>query len=58
MDSLHEGRSEQVMRMATKEHYRKQADKYRTSSQYIRMINEYPVLESSIKLCKNEKSIE
>ena len=40
--------------MATEDHYRQKAECYRSSEEYNKMINLYPILQTSIKDCKNE----
>tara|TARA_Y100001968_G_scaffold299512_1_gene310242 strand:+ start:228 stop:392 length:165 start_codon:yes stop_codon:yes gene_type:complete len=43
--------------METEAHYRKKANFYRTSPEYGKMISLYPVLETSIKDCKDENLV-
>tara|TARA_Y100001968_G_scaffold315932_1_gene343114 strand:+ start:700 stop:876 length:177 start_codon:yes stop_codon:yes gene_type:complete len=43
--------------MATDDYYRKVAKGYRCSEEYDKMINLYPVLQSTINECKNENLI-
>ena len=38
--------------------YKKVAETYRKSEQYIKMINLYPILQNSLIDCKNENLIE
>ena len=45
------------LEMETEDHYRKKANVYRTSSQYGKMISLYPILETSIKDCKDENLV-
>ena len=45
------------LEMETEDHYRKKANTYRTSSQYGKMISLYPILEMSIKDCKDENLV-
>ena len=42
------------LEMANEAFYRDQADCYRNSAEYIRMIKLYPVLRATIGECKNE----
>ena len=42
------------LEMETEDHYRKKANIYRTSTEYGKMISLYPILETSIKDCKDE----
>ena len=39
-------------------HYKKAAENYRRSEQYINMINLYPILQNTLIDCKNENLIE
>ncbi len=43
--------------METEDHYRKKANSYRTSPEYGKMISLYPILESSIRECKDENLV-
>ena len=43
--------------MATEEHYRQQAACYRSSEEYTKMLNLYPVMQNSIESCKDEPLI-
>tara|TARA_B100000700_G_C14282141_1_gene506485 strand:- start:284 stop:460 length:177 start_codon:yes stop_codon:yes gene_type:complete len=45
------------LEMATDDHYKQIAKGYRGSKEYGKMVNLYPILESSINECKNEKLI-
>ncbi len=51
------GASKLSLEMETVEHYRKVAQKYRISDEYSKMIGLYPVLETSINDCVDEKLI-
>ena len=44
-------------RMATEDHYRKQAAYYRRSPAYDRMVELYPILQTTIESCRGEKLI-
>ena len=44
--------------MKSEVHYKKAADSYRRSEQYINMINLYPILQNTLIDCKNENLIE
>ena len=45
------------LEMETEDHYRKKAHVYRTSAEYGKMISLYPILETSIKDCKDENLV-
>ena len=44
--------------MKSEGHYKKAAENYRKSKQYIDMINLYPILQNTLINCKNENLIE
>ncbi len=44
--------------MKSEGHYKKAAENYRRSEQYINMINLYPILQNTLLDCKNENLIE
>ena len=44
--------------MKSEGHYKKVAESYRRSEQYINMINLYPILQNTLIDCKNENLIE
>ena len=44
--------------MKSEGEYKKAAESYRRSEQYINMINLYPVLQNTLIDCKNENLIE
>ena len=44
--------------MKSEGHYKKTAEKYRRSEQYINMINLYPILQNTLIDCKDENLIE
>jgi len=44
--------------MESEVHYKKAAENYRRSEQYINMINLYPILENTLMDCENENLIE
>ena len=44
--------------MKSEGHYKKAAENYRRSEQYINMINLYPILQNALIDCKNENLIE
>ena len=46
------------LEMKSEGHYKKAADCYRKSDQYINMINLYPVLQNTLKDCKDENLVE
>ena len=46
------------LEMKSEIHYKKAAENYRKSSQYINMINLYPILQNSLLDCENENLIE
>ncbi len=43
--------------MESEENYRKKANSYKTSAEYGKMISLYPILELSIKDCKDESLV-
>ena len=45
------------LEMGTEDHYRKKATCYKTSPEYGKMITLYPILENSIKDCKDENLV-
>tara|TARA_Y100001968_G_scaffold319311_1_gene350641 strand:+ start:653 stop:829 length:177 start_codon:yes stop_codon:yes gene_type:complete len=45
------------LEMATVDHYRQVAKGYRCSQEYEKMITLYPVLQTSINDCKNERLV-
>ena len=45
------------LEMANEAFYRNQADSYRNSEEYSRMVNQYPVLKTTIGECKNERFV-
>ena len=57
MDSSAKIESNLSLEMANEDFYRDQADFYRNSPEYNRMINKYPVLRDTIGDCKNESFI-
>ena len=50
-DSVH------VLSMDNEDHYRKQAASYRSSPEYSQMKKLYPLLETHIEHCRDEKLI-
>ena len=54
MDSSTKIESGISLKMANEAFYRNQADSYRSSAEYSRMVNLYPVLKNSIWECKDE----
>ena len=46
------------LEMQTEDHYRKKATVYKTSPEYGKMISLYPILETSIKDCKDESLVD
>ena len=54
MDSFSKVEPGVSLKMANEAFYRNQADSYRTSAEYSRMVSRYPVLKNSIWECKNE----
>ncbi len=44
--------------MKSEGHYKKAAEGYKRSEQYINMINLYPILQNTLIDCKNENLIE
>ena len=47
-----------LLTMKSEVHYKKAAENYRRSKQYINMINLYPILQNTLIDCKNENLIE
>ena len=45
------------LEMKSQGHYKKAARSYRKSDQYIKMINLYPILQSTLLDCKNENLV-
>ena len=45
------------MEMKSEIHYKKAAENYKKSKQYINMINLYPILQNSLMDCKDENFI-
>tara|TARA_Y100000589_G_scaffold300758_1_gene311144 strand:- start:484 stop:660 length:177 start_codon:yes stop_codon:yes gene_type:complete len=45
------------LEMKSEVHYKKAAEGYRKSVQYMNMINLYPILQITLKECKNENLI-
>tara|TARA_Y100001970_G_scaffold286901_1_gene410213 strand:+ start:3733 stop:3909 length:177 start_codon:yes stop_codon:yes gene_type:complete len=45
------------LNMQSEKEYKLLAENYRRSAQYIQMIGLYPILETSIKTCKDDKLI-
>ena len=46
------------LEMKSEGHYKKAAEIYRKSDQYINMINMYPVLQSTLLDCKDENLVQ
>tara|TARA_Y100001968_G_C19201500_1_gene640211 strand:+ start:41 stop:217 length:177 start_codon:yes stop_codon:yes gene_type:complete len=57
MDSIPHDNSVLLLSMANEDHYRKQADSYRNSPEYTEMKKLYPLLETYIEYCRDEKLI-
>ncbi len=57
MDSSTKIESGFSLEMANEAFYRSQADSYRNSEAYSRMINQYPVLKTTIGECKDERFV-
>ncbi len=49
--------SETPLEMANEAFYKNQADSYRSSSEYNKMLQLYPILKNTIGECKNENFI-
>ena len=45
------------LEMKSEVHYKKAAESYRKSEQYINMLNLYPILQSTLNDCINENLI-
>ena len=46
------------LEMKSEGHYKKAADSYRKSEQYIKMLNLYPTLQNTLMDCKDENLIQ
>ena len=46
------------LEMKSESHYKKAAEGYRKSPQYINMISLYPILQNMLNECKNENLIQ
>ena len=46
------------LEMKSETHYKKAAESYRKSPQYINMISLYPILENMLNECKDENLIQ
>ena len=46
------------LEMKSETHYKKAAEGYRKSPQYINMISLYPILQNMLKECKDESLVE
>ena len=46
-----------ALEMATEDDYRRRAENYRSSAEYNKMIGLYPILQSSIIDCQDEKLV-
>ena len=46
------------LEMKSEGHYKKAAESYRKSKQYINMINLYPILQTTLLDCKDENLVE
>ena len=57
MDKQTVDNSVMALKMATEDHYRRQAACYRSSPEYNRMKRLYPVLQTYIEDCRDEKLI-
>ncbi len=58
MTISHKASKKVSLEMNSEIHYKKAAENYRKSSQYINMINLYPILQNSLLDCENEQLIE
>ena len=57
--TISQNSSERIsLTMKSEVHYKKAAESYRRSEQYINMINLYPILQNTLIDCKNENLIE
>ena len=45
------------LEMKSEVHYKKAAKSYRKSEQYIKMINSYPILQTTLVDCKDENLV-
>jgi len=58
MTISHKASKKVSLEMKSEIHYKKAAEDYRTSRQYINMISLYPILQNSLLDCENENLIE
>ena len=57
MENSLEDTSVKTLAMDTEEHYREQANTYRSSAAYSQMKRLYPLLQTYIESCSNEQLI-
>ena len=57
MELIGKTNHQQSLEMGSKDHYRKQAASYRNSEEYNEMLTRYPVFQTVIKDCQDEKLI-
>ena len=57
MTISHKSSKKISLEMKSEGHYKKAAESYRKSVQYINMINLYPILQNTLKDCKNENLV-
>ena len=58
MTTSQEASRKNSLEMKSEVHYKKAAKSYRKSQQYIKMINLYPILQSTLIDCEDELLIE
>ena len=58
MTILHNSSKKISLEMKSEIHYKKAAEGYRKSRQYINMINSYPILQNMLNECKDENLIQ
>ena len=57
--TISQNSSEKIsLTMKSEGHYKKDAESYRRSEQYINMINLYPILQNTLIDCRNENLVE
>ena len=58
MTISHESSEKILLTMKSEGHYKKAAESYRKSEQYINMVNLYPILHNTLIDCEDENLVE
>ena len=58
MTTSHKSSKKFSLEMKSEFHYKKAAEGYRRSEQYINMVNIYPILQNTLKDCKDENLVQ